>query len=95
MTLDQRCAGISVYHCILRNFHYDKVNPRVMDLNKLYHNMARKYHGWHVDYRYMVPANLSYLNKQHHVGKLVSAFLCNERPVKLLVLLLSHPSNRR
>ena len=53
--------------------HYCKVSPFVMDQNKKQSHVEKDYHGVHIDYRYIVPANNLNLDKKYHVGKLISS----------------------
>ena len=93
------CMKEFYYEMLARNSHnnfvYDhyRKSKDIMDLNLQYDYREKENHGFRIDTRYMMKANYSNLDDSYHVGKLLSTFSCNTTPLKLVVMLLTHPAN--
>ena len=73
-------------------FHHYKKNKTFLDAARK-HNHKVKIFGGHVDYRYFTTPNHENLHRPHHISQLISDFRCHTKPIKVVVMLLSHTEN--
>ena len=94
------CMSESYFEMLVRHSddpfiekHYYRISQAVIDSNRRYYKIAKQYKRLHLDSRYVISANLSNLDPTRHVGKLISTFRCHTKPLKAIVMMLSHPAN--